>query len=143
MNPQLLYAFEPGPLSESIADVFASLVKQHALGRGVDRADWLLGLGMIAPGIKAEAPRSLAAPGTAYEDDNLGKDPQLTATAIGGRAREQAGRIRYDGATGGKPTDEATFAEFAKLTATVARDRYGTGTEPDAVTTARKTVGVL
>ncbi|MFE6868599.1 M4 family metallopeptidase [Kitasatospora sp. NPDC057692] len=76
MNPQHLYAFEPGALSESIAEVFASFVKRHALGQSADQADWLLGLGMIAPGIRVKALRSLAEPGTAHEDYSLGKDPQ-------------------------------------------------------------------
>ncbi|MFD8482315.1 M4 family metallopeptidase [Kitasatospora sp. NPDC059673] len=172
--PLLLSVKDPGALAVSIADVFASLVKQYALGQSADQADWLLGLGMLAPGVKGKALRSLAAPGTAYDDDKLGKDPQvahtndyhdmpiyrdnggvhinsgipnrpfhLTATAIGGNAWEKAGRIWYDAATGGKLSNEATFTDFAKLTATVAEELYGTGTELDAVNTAWKTVGVL
>ncbi|MFG2695267.1 M4 family metallopeptidase [Kitasatospora sp. NPDC048407] len=175
MNPELVYAFDSGALSESVADVFASLVKQYSLGQSADQADWLLGLGMLAPGVKGKALRSLAAPGTAYDDpDRIGKDPQpahtddyrempayrdnggvhvnsgipnrafhLTATAIGGNAWEKAGRIWYDAATGGKLSSDAKFADFAKLTATVAEELYGTGTELDAVNNAWKTVGVL
>ncbi|MFE7562524.1 M4 family metallopeptidase [Kitasatospora sp. NPDC057500] len=174
MNPQLLYAFQSGALSESVADVFASLVKQYALGQTADQADWLLGIGIIAPSVKAKALRSLAAPGTAYDDPNLGKDPQkahtddyhdmpihkdnggvhinsgipnrafhLTATAIGGNAWEKAGRIWYDAATGGKLSEEATFADFAKLTVATAEELYGTGGALDAVNDAWRTVGVL
>ncbi|MET4923005.1 M4 family metallopeptidase [Streptomyces sp. PSRA5] len=174
LNPQLLYANEPGALSESVADVFASLVKQYSLGQSADQADWLLGAGMLPPGAKAKALRSLAAPGTAYDDPNLGKDPQLAhmddyhemslqrdnggvhvnsgipnrafhlaATAIGGNAWERAGRIWYDAATGGKLSVKASFADFAKLTTTIAEDLYGTGNELDAVTKAWKTVGLL
>ncbi|MEV7119201.1 M4 family metallopeptidase [Kitasatospora griseola] len=175
MNPQLVYLFDSGALSESVADVFASLVKQYSLGQSAEQADWLLGLGMLAPGVKGKALRSLAAPGTAYDDpDRIGKDPQsahtddyrempayrdnggvhvnsgipnrafhLTATAIGGNAWEKAGRIWYEVATGGKLAGDAKFADFAKLTATVAEELYGTGTELDAVNNAWKTVGVL
>ncbi|MFD8784111.1 M4 family metallopeptidase [Kitasatospora sp. NPDC059599] len=55
---------------------------------------------------------------------------------------EKAGRIWYDAATGGKLAADATFADFAELTATVAEDLYGSGTELDAVDNAWKTVGV-
>ncbi|MFD7596071.1 M4 family metallopeptidase [Kitasatospora sp. NPDC059812] len=172
LNPQLMYFGQSGALSESISDVFASLVKQYSLGQSADRADWLLGAGMLSPGLKAKALRSLAAPGTAYDDPRLGKDPQqahmggyietqqdnggvhlnsgipnrafhLAATAIGGNAWEKAGRIWYDAATGGKLAADATFADFAKLTATIAEDLYGTGTELDAVNNVWKSVGVL
>ncbi|MET8698051.1 M4 family metallopeptidase [Kitasatospora sp. NPDC004723] len=174
VEPLLLSSKEPGALAVSLADVFASLVKQHALGQSADRADWLLGAGMLASGVKGKALRSLAAPGTAYDDPRLGKDPQpahtddyrdmpihrdnggvhvnsgipnrafhLTATAIGGNAWEKAGRIWYHAATGGKLSDDATFADFAKLTATAAEELYGTGDELDAVNNAWKTVGVL
>ncbi|WP_380284036.1 M4 family metallopeptidase [Kitasatospora purpeofusca] len=174
VKPELLYVLQSGALSESVADVFASLVKQYALGQSADQADWLLGAGMLAPGSKAGALRSLAAPGTAYDDPRMGKDPQaahmddyhdlpvhrdnggvhlnsgipnrafhLTATAIGGNAWEKAGRIWYDAVTGGKLTEEATFADFAELTAAVAEELYGTGSELDAVNKAWRTVGVL
>ncbi|MFE5740505.1 M4 family metallopeptidase [Streptomyces celluloflavus] len=76
VNPQLMYIGQSGALSESIADVFASLVKQYSLGQSADQADWLLGAGMLAPTLKAKALRSLAAPGTAYDDPRLGKDHQ-------------------------------------------------------------------
>ncbi|WP_232816997.1 M4 family metallopeptidase [Streptomyces noursei] len=171
LNPQLMYVGQSGALSESICDVFASLVKQHSLGQSADQADWLLGAGMLAPGLEAKALRSLAAPGTAYNDPRMGKDPQrahmgdymetlqdnggvhinsgipnrafhLAATAIGGNAWEKAGQIWYDAATGGKLSAQATFADFAKLTATIAEDLYGTGKELDAVNNAWKTVGV-
>lgn len=172
LNPDLAYTFQPGALSESVSDVFASLVKQYSLGQTADQADWLVGTGVFAPGIKAKGLRSLAKPGTAYDDQRVGKDPQpahmddymsthqdnggvhinsgipnrafhLTATAIGGNAWEKAGRIWYEAVTGGKLDTEATFEEFAKLTATVAEELYGTGAELDAVNAAWKAVGVL
>jgi len=56
--------------------VFGSLVKQHALGQSADQADWLIGAGLLAPGVKGRALRDMRNPGTAYDDPTLGKDPQ-------------------------------------------------------------------
>ncbi|MFF2545871.1 M4 family metallopeptidase [Kitasatospora sp. NPDC058063] len=76
LNPELLYFHQSGALTVSVGDVFGSLVKQHSLGQSADQADWLIGAGVFAPGIKAKGVRSLAAPGTAYDDGTIGKDPQ-------------------------------------------------------------------
>ncbi len=71
------YHDQSGALNESISDVFGSLVKQYHNGETADKADWLIGAGILGPGIKGEALRSMKAPGTAYDDDKLGgKDPQ-------------------------------------------------------------------
>ena len=45
-------------------------------GRRPTQADWLIGAGLFAPGVKGVALRSMQAPGTAYDDPRLGKDPQ-------------------------------------------------------------------
>jgi hypothetical protein len=67
---------QPGALLTSIADVFGVLVKQFRLEQTVEQADWLLGAEMFhsRPGIRGL--RSLAEPGTAFDDDLLGKDQQ-------------------------------------------------------------------
>ena len=44
--------------------------------RRAAEADWLIGAGLLAPGVTGVALRSMKAPGTAYDDDVLGKDPQ-------------------------------------------------------------------
>ena len=72
----LAYHDESGALNESISDVFGSLVKQWSLNQTADAADWLIGAGVFAPGIGGQALRSMKAPGTAYNNDQLGKDPQ-------------------------------------------------------------------
>jgi Zn-dependent metalloprotease len=73
----LNYENQPGALNESFSDVFGSMVKQHALGQDVESADWLIGSGILAPGINGTALRSMADPGSAYDDPKLGgKDPQ-------------------------------------------------------------------
>ena len=72
----LEYHKQPGALNESISDVFGSLVKQRSLGQTAAQADWLIGAGIWAAGINGVALRSMKAPGTAYDDPKLGKDPQ-------------------------------------------------------------------
>lgn len=70
------YHREPGALNESVSDVFGSLVKQWSLNQTADVADWLIGAEIFTPGIEADALRSMKAPGTAYDNDLFGKDPQ-------------------------------------------------------------------
>ncbi|WFB09678.1 M4 family metallopeptidase [Streptomyces sp. LX-29] len=167
----LEYWGQSGALNESMSDVFGSLIKQYSLGQTADQADWLIGAGLLAPGVTGEALRSLKAPGTAYDDDVLGKDPQpatmddyvrtsrdnggvhinsgipnhafyLVATALGGNAWERAGRIWYDTLTGGELSTDATFADFARLSVAAARARFGEGAELEAVDKAWSQVGV-
>ncbi|MFC4035551.1 M4 family metallopeptidase [Streptomyces polygonati] len=165
------YYGQSGALNESVSDVFGSLIKQYALGQSADQADWLIGAGLLAPGVNGQALRSMKEPGTAYDDDRLGKDPQpatmagyvkgsqdnggvhinsgipnhafyLLATALGGKAWEQAGLIWYDTLTGGSLSADAQFADFAAVTAASAKARYGEGSQYNAVLDAWKAVGV-
>lgn len=121
---KLIYANQPGALNESMSDVFGSLVKQRQLGQTAAQADWLIGQGLLTANVHGVALRSMKAPGTAYDDPVLGKDPQpahmrdyvttlsdnggvhinsgitnhafyLVAMEIGGNAWEKAGRIWY------------------------------------------------
>jgi Zn-dependent metalloprotease len=59
---------ESGALLESIADVLGTPVRQYALQQTVTEADWLVGSGLLAPGINGLALRSLSDPGGAYDD---------------------------------------------------------------------------
>nr|WP_308297025.1 M4 family metallopeptidase [Streptomyces sp. UNOB3_S3] len=72
----LEYHHQPGALNESVSDVFGSLVKQWALKQSAEEADWLIGSEVFTPGIDADALRSMAAPGHAYDNDLFGRDPQ-------------------------------------------------------------------
>jgi Zn-dependent metalloprotease len=72
----LEYHNESGALNESISDVFGSLVKQWTLKHTAEQADWLIGSDVFTPKIKADALRSMKAPGTAYDNLDIGKDPQ-------------------------------------------------------------------
>jgi Zn-dependent metalloprotease len=168
----LTYQGQSGALNESISDVFGSLVKQFKLGQTADKADWLIGAGILAPGIKGVALRSMKAPGTAYDDPTLGKDPQpadmahyvqttddsggvhtnsgipnhafyLAAVAIGGNAWEKAGQIWYDTVCDRNLKPSASFLQFAGQTAINAAHRYGaSSTERKAVIDAWNKVGV-
>lgn len=166
------YFGQSGALNESVSDVFGSLIKQHSLGQTAAEADWLIGAGLLAPRVTGKALRSMKQPGTAYEDDVLGKDPQpatmddyvstgednggvhinsgipnrafyLVAEALGGHAWERAGQIWYDTLTGGGLKQNVQFADFAKLTLTTARTRYGDGEETQAIRKAWEEVGVI
>ncbi|MCJ1252820.1 hypothetical protein MMC24_000626 [Lignoscripta atroalba] len=72
----LLYHNQSGALNESISDVFGSLVQQYHLKQTAADADWLIGEDCLFPGVKGVALRSMKAPGTAYDDPKIGKDPQ-------------------------------------------------------------------
>ncbi|MGW2252078.1 M4 family metallopeptidase [Kitasatospora sp. NPDC001660] len=168
----LEYQDQPGALNESVSDVFGSLVKQYALRQGAADADWLIGAGLLAPGVQGVALRSMKAPGTAYDDPRLGKDPQpahmrdyvqtsednggvhinsgipnhafyLLATALGGSAWACAGRIWYDALTGRRLPPDADFTAFARATVAAAKARYpDQGSIADTVTTSWARVGV-
>jgi Zn-dependent metalloprotease len=161
----LVYENQPGALNESMSDVFAACLKQRLLGQEAGDADWLIGEGLFRPGVQARALRDMAAPGTAYDDPVLGKDPQvghlddyvettddnggvhlnsgipnrafqLAATEIGGRAWEGAGRIWYAALTGDRVGADTDFAGFAAATIAAAGDHA------DAVRGAWQEVGV-
>jgi Zn-dependent metalloprotease len=72
----LTYVGQPGALNESAADVWGALVRQWVKDQTVDEADWLIGAEVFTDRVQGVALRSMAAPGTAYDDPVLGTDPQ-------------------------------------------------------------------
>lgn len=170
---QLLYFFQAGALNESMSDVFGSLVKQHLLKQTANQADWLIGAGLFTARVNGMALRSMKAPGTAYDDPVLGKDPQpahmndfvrtfednggvhinsgipnhafyLVATQLGGYAWEKAGRIWYETLRDPQLRPNAGFKRFARLTLTHAEQLFGNGSpEHLAVLNAWNEVGVM
>ena len=72
----LEYQNQSGALNESVSDVFGSLVKQWSLDQTAEQADWLIGVEVFTPGIEGDALRSMKEPGSAYDNQILGKDPQ-------------------------------------------------------------------
>jgi Zn-dependent metalloprotease len=154
----LAYQGQSGALNESVSDVFGALTEQYALGQTADDATWLIGAGIFTDAVQGDALRSMKAPGTAYDDDVLGKDPQpahmrdyvqtdednggvhinsgipnrafyLVAAALGGHAWERAGVIWYRTLTGGTLTPTADFAAFAAATQAAAAGEYGEDSE--------------
>ncbi|GER88197.1 metalloprotease [Dictyobacter vulcani] len=169
---KLAYVGQSGALNESISDVFGSLVKQYANHQTADQADWLIGHGLFTQKVHGEALRSMRAPGQAYDDPLLGRDPQpshmdhfvqtvednggvhinsgipnhafyLAATAIGGFAWEKTGRIWYETLRDPRLRPTATFRMFARLTLTNAERIFGSNSpELSAVRDAWSQVGV-
>lgn len=72
----LVYLAQAGALNESISDVVGVLTEQYLKGQRADEASWLVGAQLFEPGVAGVALRSMKAPGTAYDDPRLGKDPQ-------------------------------------------------------------------
>jgi Thermolysin metallopeptidase, alpha-helical domain/Thermolysin metallopeptidase, catalytic domain/Emfourin len=166
------YSGQSGALNEHISDAFGSMVKQKKLDQTADQADWLVGAGLFTPVVHGVALRSMKEPGTAYDDPQLGKDPQpadmsgyvdttddnggvhlnsgipnrafaLAAVAIGGKTWEGIGLVWYDVLTGSIETT-CDFATFAGLTVSAAGARFGEGSsQQQAVQEAWITVGVL
>lgn len=169
----LTYQGQSGALNESVSDVFGSLVAQYAAGQTAEQASWLIGEGLFTDAVRGDALRSMRAPGTAYDDPVLGKDPQpatmadfvvttddaggvhtnsgipnhaffLAATAIGGYAWQGAGAVWWDALTSDAVTASIDFAGFAAVTIDAAATRFGDGAaQHAAVQDAWRTVGVL
>ncbi|MCK8490455.1 MULTISPECIES: M4 family metallopeptidase [Spirosoma] len=72
----LNYQGQSGALNEHYADVFGSVIKQIAKKETAATADWLIGDEIMGPTLKGQALRSMKAPGTAYDNKLMGKDPQ-------------------------------------------------------------------
>jgi Zn-dependent metalloprotease len=70
------YFAQSGALNESMSDVFGTAIKQYAKGQTAQDADWLIGDEIMGPTLKGQALRSMKAPGTAYDNQLMGKDPQ-------------------------------------------------------------------
>ncbi len=167
----LAYWDQSGALNESLSDVFGSLVKQYQRKQSANQADWIIGEGLFTPNINGVGIRSMKAPGTAYDDPVLGKDPQpahmkdyvrtvednggvhinsgipnhafyVTALEIGGYAWEKAGRIWYKALTD-KLQERSTFQQACDLIYETAGELYGINSlEQQAVKKGWEAVGI-
>jgi Zn-dependent metalloprotease len=72
----LEYFSQSGALNEHFSDVFGSAITQYVLKQDAGQADWLVGNEIMGPTLYGEALRSMQAPGMAYDNNLLGKDPQ-------------------------------------------------------------------
>lgn len=167
----LTYSNQPGALNEAVSDIFGSLVKQYELKQTAAEADWIIGEGLFTPNVNGVGIRSMKAPGTAYDDPVLGKDPQpahmkdyvtttddnggvhinsgivnhafyLTAMEIGGFAWEKAGQAWYKALTE-KMTSSSNFQNAADLTFEAAGELFGANSlEQNAVKNGWSQVGI-
>jgi Zn-dependent metalloprotease len=168
----LIYWDQPGALNESVSDVFGSLVKQYVRKQTAAQADWLIGDDLFIPGtVQGVAIRSMKAPGTAYDDPVLGKDPQpahmrdfvrtfqdsrgvhinsgipnhafyQVSVNLDGYAWEKAGLIWYETLNSPRLRRTANFQSFARLTFATAQRLYPSGVEQDAVRDGWAKVGI-
>jgi Zn-dependent metalloprotease len=168
----LVYRNQSGALNESFSDVFGSMVKQRFNDQRSDEADWLIGEGLFTSNVNAMGIRSMKAPGTAYDDPLLGRDPQPghmdnfvdttadnggvhinsgipnrafyeVAMELGGYSWEKAGLIWYR--TLCEELDQSSdFQAAANASHRVAGNLYGKkSTEQKAVYNGWKAVGIL
>jgi len=74
----LSYQGQSGALNEAISDIIGETIKQYEAKQSANDADWLVGAGLINKENfpDAIALRSMKEPGTAYNNNRLGKDPQ-------------------------------------------------------------------
>jgi Zn-dependent metalloprotease len=167
----LAYWEQPGALNESMSDVFGSLVKQRKLHQSAAEADWIIGQGLFTANVNGVGIRSMKAPGTAYDDPVLGRDPQpahmndyvntlednggvhinsgipnhafyVAAVEMGGFAWEKAGQIWYV-TLRDRLRDRSDFQQCAMYTFQVAGETFGTGsTEQQAIKKGWLEVGI-
>lgn len=149
----LVYQYQSGALNEHFSDVFGSLVKQYSRNQQASEADWLIGEGLFTDKVEGEALRSMKAPGTAYDDERIGKDPQPDhmkryvktdqdnggvhinsgipnkafyeiSMLMGGHAWEKAGKIWYQTLCT-ELNSKSQFQDCANATVRVANKLYG------------------
>jgi Zn-dependent metalloprotease len=74
----LIYNGQSGALNEHMADVFGVVIRQHIEGQSSDpvNANWLIGDTIMGPTLQGQAIRNMKNPGTAYDNEYMGKDPQ-------------------------------------------------------------------
>ncbi len=168
----LVYSDQPGALNESMSDVFGILVKQRSLNQMARDANWIIGEGLFTSNVNGVGLRSMAAPGTAYNDPVLGQDPQpahmndyqnvsydnggvhinsgipnhafyVAAYELNGFAWEKMGRIWYDTLTN-RLTSTSDFQAAANATFSAAKTLFGAGSlEQQAVQTGWAQVGII
>ncbi|HYI09740.1 MAG TPA: M4 family metallopeptidase [Thermoanaerobaculia bacterium] len=154
-SASLGYSGETGALNEHLSDAFGIMVRQYTHNETAETSDWLIGSALLGSRVNGIAIRSMAAPGTAYDDALLGRDPQpwhmrdyvhttadnggvhinsgilnhafyLAAKTLGGWTWEVLGRIWYTAVTD-RLRPDATFADFTRATVDIAGELFGNG----------------
>ncbi len=167
----MAYWDQSGALNESFSDVFGILVKQYQHKQTAVQARWVIGEGLLSSNVRGIGLRSMKAPGTAYDDPVLGKDPQpshmkdfihtsddnggvhlnssipnhafyITAINLGDYAWKKAGLIWYKTLTE-KLQERSNFQDAANFTCAAAGELYGRGSlEQKAVQNGWAQVGI-
>ena len=162
------FSGQGGALAEHYSDVFGLMVKHYDAG---ESSEWILGRGLFTDRVNGDGIRSFAAPGTAFDDPVVGKDPQpahmrdyvrtsaddrgvhinsgipnhafyRVATLLGGKAWETAGRIWYR-ALVDELGPRSRFQHCADATWRAAGNLFGRGSAPqEAVLAGWKAVGI-
>jgi Zn-dependent metalloprotease len=151
----LEYQGQSGALNEHLSDALGIMVKQYRYGTTARRSNWYIGEGLLGKTVHGIAVRSMKAPGTAYDDLVLGKDPQpahmkqyvsdpddnggvhinsgipnrafcQAAVAIGGFAWVLVGPVWYR-VMKTRLSAKTQFQDFANATVSVAGELYGIG----------------
>ena len=164
----LRYYGQSGALNEHFADVFGILIRQWKNNETAAGASWVVGAEILAPAPNRRGVRDMENPGTAFNDPEIGKDPQvdhfsnlytgqldsggvhinsgipnrafvLTARAIGGNAWDVAGRIWYK--TMLQLSSDSRFIDCAQLTVQIAAADFGTAAT-NAVRAGWEMVGI-
>jgi len=162
------YFGQSGALNESISDVFGKLIEMYASKTPVKDFNWVIGNGIFMPGISGRGIRDMKEPGTAYQNEKMGKDPQpahmdhylkltkdkggvhlnsgipnrafaLFATDVGGFAWDKSAQVWF--AARAEAGSNPCFASFAFHTIH-ACSALGFSSETDKLVAAWKAVGV-
>ncbi len=149
------YQGQSGALNEHLSDASGIMIKQYWLALTAAESDWLIGKGVLGPAVHGIAIRSMKAPGTAYDDPLLGRDPQpahmrdyvhsaednggvhinsgilnfafyLFSIAVGGYSWMVPGSI-WNAVRRTRLFPQAGFQDFANATVIVAGELYGVG----------------
>src|SRR5258706_740802 len=165
------YTGQNGALNEHLSDAFGIMVKQWVLGQSPGDSDWIIGEGLLAPSVNGKGLRSLASPGSAYDDPLLGTDPQpshmrdyvnttddnggvhinsgipnhafyLAAVMLGGHTWDAVGRVWFKSLL--QLPANAGFQRFADLTYTTDGANFGReSVEQEAIGNAWQSVGLV
>jgi Zn-dependent metalloprotease len=167
---RLRYLDQQGALAYHLSDVISVMAVQWHENQTSTSATWLIGSDMLSSKIKGSALRSMKAPGSAYDDPKLGKDPQpahmkdyiktnednggvhvnsgipnhafyLAAVEVGSFSWDRIGKIWINSLD--HTTEKTDFEDFAIITSRTAENLYGNDSdEAKAVAKAWSEVGI-
>jgi Zn-dependent metalloprotease len=112
---------ETGALNESFSDMLGTAVDAWANHKTFADHDWLIGDEVMSDQLFGEALRSVAEPGTAYDNPIIGKDPQprdMSGFVVGGDPHVNSGipnRWFYLVCTGLESIDDGALIMYQTL----------------------------